>query len=265
MIIDLGSDSILLGYPFLAANNPQINWSNGTFEGQVTASTEEEEHWTPMQQPRRKLRFHKSDNIVRKVTKATKLAIQERRSPKDLDNQVQKQKDKLTEWQKHWRDMWNRNGEEEHWYTHPNRAWKQEDEETKWRLLIPEEYHRYSKVFSPTAAMRFPDSRPWDHEIELLPDAPPTLDCKVYPLSYGEQITLEEFLKEHLSKGYIRRSNSPYASPFFFVKKKDGKLRPVQDYCQLNKWTVRNTYPLPLIKELIIRLSKKKWFTKFDV
>ena len=113
--------------------------------------------------------------------------------------------------------------------------------------------------------MRFPESRPWDHEIELLPDAPSTLDCKVYPLSYGEQIALEEFLEEHLDKGYIRRSNSPYASPFFFVKKKDGKLRPVQDYRQLNKWTVRNTYPLPLIKELIIRLAKKKWFTKFDV
>ena len=113
--------------------------------------------------------------------------------------------------------------------------------------------------------MQFSDSRPWDHEIELLPHAPPTLDCKVYPLSYSEQIALEEFLKEHLSKGYICQSNSPYASPFFFVKKKDGKLQPVQDYRQLNKWTVINTYPLPLIKELIIQLSKKKWFTKFNV
>ena len=76
---------------------------------------------------------------------------------------------------------------------------------------------------------------------------------------------LDKFLEEHLAKGYIRRSNSPYASPFFFVKKKDGKLRPVQDYCALNNWTVKNTYPLPLIKELITKLVKKKWFTKLDI
>jgi len=36
--------------------------------------------------------------------------------------------------------------------------------------------------------------------------------------------------KEHTAKGYIRPSKSPYAAPFFFIKKKDGKLRPVQDY-----------------------------------
>jgi hypothetical protein len=87
----------------------------------------------------------------------------------------------------------------------------------------------------------------------------------VYPIPYGQQHLLDEFLKEHLKKGYIRRSNSPYASPFFFVKKKDGKERPVQDYRAINKFTVRNTYPLPLIKDLITRLVKKEWFTKFDI
>jgi hypothetical protein len=54
-------------------------------------------------------------------------------------------------------------------------------------------------------------------------------------------------------------------SPFFFVKKKDGKQRPVQDYHALNEVTVRNTYPLLLIKELINQLVGKTWFTKFDV
>jgi len=87
----------------------------------------------------------------------------------------------------------------------------------------------------------------------------------VYPLAEGQQEALDKFLDEHLAKGYIRRSNSPYTSPFFFVKMKDGKLRPVQDYCALNNWTVRNTYPLPLIKELISKLVKKKWFTKLNI
>ncbi len=55
------------------------------------------------------------------------------------------------------------------------------------------------------------------------------------------------------------------ASPFFFVKKKDGKLRPVQDYRKLNKMTIKNHYPLPLISELMDKLRGAKYFTKFDI
>ena len=55
------------------------------------------------------------------------------------------------------------------------------------------------------------------------------------------------------------------ASPFFFVKKKDGKLRPCQDYRYLNERTVKNAYPLPLISEIVDKLKGAKYFTKFDV
>ena len=55
------------------------------------------------------------------------------------------------------------------------------------------------------------------------------------------------------------------ASPFFFVKKKDGKLRPCQDYQYLNEWTIKNTYPLPLISELTDKIKDAKFFTKLDV
>src|ERR1700678_1079328 len=55
------------------------------------------------------------------------------------------------------------------------------------------------------------------------------------------------------------------ASPFFFVKKRDGKLRPCQDYRYLNNFTVKNTYPLPLISEIMDKLKGAKYFTKLDV
>ena len=55
------------------------------------------------------------------------------------------------------------------------------------------------------------------------------------------------------------------ASPFFFVKKKDGALRPTQDYRKLNEATIKNRYPLPLVSELIDRLHASKIFTKMDV
>jgi hypothetical protein len=131
---------------------------------------------------------------------------------------------------------------------------------------VPVEYHRYGKVFSDEEAQCFPTSRPWDHAIDLIPEAPTTLNCKVYLLAPGQQKALDEFLDKHLKKGYIQRSKSPYASPFFFVDKKDRKkLRPTQDYCALNDLTVQNMYPLLLIKELINQLVKKEWFTKFDI
>ena len=55
------------------------------------------------------------------------------------------------------------------------------------------------------------------------------------------------------------------ASPFFYVKKKDRKLRPCQDYRYLNDWTIKNLYPLPLISELLDKIKGAKYFIKLDV
>jgi hypothetical protein len=96
-------------------------------------------------------------------------------------------------------------------------------------------------------------------------DVPKTIDCKLIQLAPREQEVLDKFLDEHLKKKYITTSNLDYASPFFFVKKKDGKLRPVQDYRAINKYTKRNMYLLPLIKEIIAQIRDVDWFTKFDI
>jgi Reverse transcriptase (RNA-dependent DNA polymerase) len=84
-------------------------------------------------------------------------------------------------------------------------------------------------------------------------------------LSRDEQIQLQVFLDENLRTGRIRPSKSPMASPFFFIKKKDGSLRPIQDYHLLNSMTVKNRYPLPLISEVVDTLKNAKYFTKLDV
>ncbi len=62
--------------------------------------------------------------------------------------------------------------------------------------MVPTPYHQHHKVFSEEASHRFPPKRPWDHAINLLPDAPKTLDCKVYPLALMEGDALTEFLNE---------------------------------------------------------------------
>jgi len=55
------------------------------------------------------------------------------------------------------------------------------------------------------------------------------------------------------------------AAPVFFIKKKDGSLRLVQDYQALNSMTVKNKYPLSLISELVSQLHRARYFTKLDV
>ena len=133
------------------------------------------------------------------------------------------------------------------------------------KVKVPEKYQRHHHVFSEEAAQRFPPKRPWDHTINLKPDTLNIIDCKVYPLTQEEDKALVAFLEEQLKKGYIIPSISPYASPFFFVKKKDGKLRPVQDYRKLNEYTIQNRYPLPFIPDLISQVQDAYIFTKFDV
>lgn len=80
-----------------------------------------------------------------------------------------------------------------------------------------------------------------------------------------EQEELDRFLDENLKSGRICPSKSPMASPVFFVKKKDGLPCFIQDYRKLNALTVKNVYPLPLISDLVTKVSKAKYFTRLDV
>jgi len=109
-----------------------------------------------------------------------------------------------------------------------------------------------------------PEHRRWDHAIELIPGAEPK-SSKVYSLSLLEQTELDAFLEENLHTRQIRPSKSPIAALVFFIKKKDGSLWLVQDYCTLNAVTVKNKYSLPLISELISQLRRAKYFIKLDV
>jgi len=84
-------------------------------------------------------------------------------------------------------------------------------------------------------------------------------------MTIEEQAELDIFLKEVLKTGHIQQSKSPIGTPVFFVKKKDGQLRFVQDYQALNVIMCKNQYPLPLIDDLIHRLKDAKIFTKLNV
>ncbi len=130
--------------------------------------------------------------------------------------------------------------------------------------MVPEWCWDFKDLFDKEQFNELPKEKPWNHMIELLPNANTNLNCKVYPLNRVEQEELDKFLDKNLGSRRIRPSKSPMASPFFFVKKKDGKLRPIQDYCKLNKMMIKNRYPLLLILELMDKLCGAKYFSKLD-
>jgi len=129
---------------------------------------------------------------------------------------------------------------------------------------LPAYVTEFQSVFAKEDFDILPEHRKWDHAIELTPGAEPK-SSKVYPLSLLEQAELDAFLEENLCTGRIRPSKSPMAASVFFIKKKDGLLRLVQDYRALNAVTVKNKYPLPLISELVSQLRGVQYFTKLDV
>ena len=84
-------------------------------------------------------------------------------------------------------------------------------------------------------------------------------------MSRDELLVLRKTLLELLDKGFIRVSQSPAGAPVLFARKPGGGLRFCVDYRALNAVTVKDRYPLPLIRETLRQLCSAKWFTKLDV
>ncbi len=234
LITNLGRDEVILGYPWFTAFEPKIRWKEATLEEeyQPVVITTINTHKQTIESAIRALETYGLEEEAWEqliYEEEPEITIRKTTMASEL---AQKAMD------------------------HTEKTFEQ---------MIPIQYQRHHKIFSEEASHRFPPKQPWDHTIDLLPEAPKTLDCKVYPLAITEGDALTKFLNKQLEKGYIRPSKSPYASPFFFIKKKDGKLRPVQDYRKLNELTIKNQYPLPLIPEIIDKVRDAQLFTKLDV
>ena len=136
------------------------------------------------------------------------------------------------------------------------------EEEAK--KLVPEKFHKWIKVFSKKQSERMPTRKIWDHAIDIKKGFMPRKE-KVYLLSREEREEVREFINKQLRKGYIRLLKLPQTAPVFFIEKKNGKKQMVQDYRYLNKWTIKNNYPLPLILDIVENIGTKKVFTKIDL
>ena len=134
----------------------------------------------------------------------------------------------------------------------------------KVEAMVPQKFHKWLKVFRKVESEKVPTRKIWDHAIDLKEEFKAS-KAQVYPLFRNEREEVQQFIQDHLRKGYIRPLKSPQTSPVFFVGKKDGRKHMVIDYCRLNKQMVKNNYPLPLITDLVDSMGNKKLFTKMDL
>ena len=93
----------------------------------------------------------------------------------------------------------------------------------------------------------------------------PPIHRLLYKMSPLELKEAKQQIESMLEHGFVRPSDSPYGAPALFVPKKDGSLRFCIDYRGLNKKTVKNKYPLPLLEEPFDRLGSAKVFSKIDL
>ena len=196
-IADMGPDDLVLGYPWFTATNTHPDWTTSTLPDSVIICTKGVASGKPMRSVRvAEMRtmiqnqplLEAGEELYLHIMKINPACAAKTTVAQQL---VEQATDKTV------------------------RTWDQ---------IVPAHYHKHAKVFSKEAAQQFPESRDWDHAIDLKLNAPNTMDCKVYPLSPTEDIALQKFIAKNLGKGYICQSKSPYAFPFFFIKKKNGDL-----------------------------------------
>lgn len=129
---------------------------------------------------------------------------------------------------------------------------------------VVELLEEFTDVMPPELPKTLPPRRTVDHKIELEPGTKPPTQAP-YRMALVELAELRKQLEELLEAGYIQPSKAPYGAPVLFQKRQDGSMRMCVDYRALNKVTIKNKYPVPLVEDLFDRLSKATYFTKLDL
>ena len=121
---------------------------------------------------------------------------------------------------------------------------------------------QYSVLFEMLKGL--PPVRQHDHKI-MLTDETRAVKLRPYRYSTIQKDEIEKMVLDMKEVGIIRDTTSSFASPVVLVKKKDGSWRLCVDYRELNKMTIKDKFPIHLIKELLDELAGAFYFSKLDL
>jgi len=193
-ISGLGKQQLIFGFPWLEQENPTINWKQGTLE------------W---KRPPMKFKFQGKSASLPEIIEQTL-----------SDEPLEEEDDKLLLISFISNSKISINVKAT---TATSIAQQEKKVVVPLEELVPKEYHSYLHLFDKKSSERFPEPRSWDHKIKMKADFKLRV-FKKYNLLPIKQKELDKFIDENLEKGYIVPSQSPMASPFFFVSKKNGSF-----------------------------------------
>ena len=107
----------------------------------------------------------------------------------------------------------------------------------------------YKDIFDEPSTLP-PYREGFNHKIPLESGANP-INLRHYRYSSLQKDSINKMIQDMLTQGIIQYSASPYASPVVLVKKKDGSWRLCVDYRGLNKQTIKDKYPIPLLEDVL--------------
>lgn len=128
-----------------------------------------------------------------------------------------------------------------------------------------QEVEKIKEMYSDYARVRDAKTCQTDFEMKISLKNDQVISLRPRRLSYSDKEKLQLILNDLLNRGIIRPSESPYASPIVLVRKKNGETRLCIDYRELNKITVKDNFPSPLIDDNIDLLKNKMYFTSLDL
>ena len=130
---------------------------------------------------------------------------------------------------------------------------------------LPEYIQPFIHLFNKKKFKKLLERQEWDHEINLMEEASKKINAKAYTMMLKEEEALNQWLDKQLKVRLIIELKSQYATLCFYIPKKDRSLQLVQDYRKLNQIMIKNKTLLPLIREVINKLKKAKYFNKLDL